>query len=103
MIVMLTRQVEGANVKCGEYWIEERYGPMRLQTVSVHGPPDDAERAVPGASGFDFNEGGGASPPRLSPSTNVIQRKFYLTHDEYPDRPPRVVTQLQVNLLRTFY
>ncbi|KZW02129.1 hypothetical protein EXIGLDRAFT_744852 [Exidia glandulosa HHB12029] len=98
VIVMLTRQVEGANVKSGNYWVKEQYGPLHLQTVSVEGHAEEAERSVPGGSGFDFGSQAPSplpAPPRFSPSKNVIQRKFYLTHDDFPDRPPRLVTQLQ--------
>lgn len=99
VIVMLTRQVEGAHVKCGDYWREERYGPLRLRSISVQGPTDETERSVAGSSGFDFGpspgQGSLPTPPRFSPSTSIIQRKFYLTHDGHPQQPPRLVTQLQ--------
>ncbi|EJD55269.1 hypothetical protein AURDEDRAFT_109663 [Auricularia subglabra TFB-10046 SS5] len=99
VIVMLTRQVEGAHVKCGDYWRDERYGPLRLRPISVQGPADEVERSVAGSSGFDFgpssSQGNLSTPPQFSPSTSIIQRKFYLTHDGHPEAPPRLVTQLQ--------
>ena len=37
VIVMLTREVEGATVKSGNYWSGEKFGPLRLKLVSEEG------------------------------------------------------------------
>ena len=43
---MLTRQVEGAHLKCGSYWADDRFGQLRLDPISVEGPTEDMERNV---------------------------------------------------------
>ena len=37
VIVMLTREVEGATIKSGNYWSGEKFGPLRLKLVSEEG------------------------------------------------------------------
>jgi protein tyrosine phosphatase len=36
VVVMLTREIEGAMVKCGKYWTEGEYGLMHLRLLSAH-------------------------------------------------------------------
>lgn len=44
VIVMLTREVEGATVKCGNYWAEGEYGPLRLRLLSTTDTPERERR-----------------------------------------------------------
>ena len=87
VIVMLTKQVEGATVKCGCYWTHHTYGPLRLQLVSATDTADEPESSrIPG---FDF---GG---PPADPAPATVRRTFLLSHTDHPDVPPRKITQLQ--------
>ncbi|KAF9267498.1 hypothetical protein L218DRAFT_1074239 [Marasmius fiardii PR-910] len=60
VIVMLTREVEGSMVKCGAYWKDEWYGPLRLKLVRIEGKvEEEQERRVadsekPETGGFFF-------------------------------------------------
>ena len=44
VIVMLTREVESALVKCGNYWAEGEYGPLRLKLVRTSDTPEQEKR-----------------------------------------------------------
>ncbi|KAF9535790.1 hypothetical protein CPB83DRAFT_842337 [Crepidotus variabilis] len=61
VIVMLTREVEGAMVKCGSYWTDAEFGPLRLKLVGTEGlAPTDLEDEE-GAGG-----GGRGNGPRTA-------------------------------------
>ncbi|KIK80733.1 hypothetical protein PAXRUDRAFT_157888 [Paxillus rubicundulus Ve08.2h10] len=100
VIVMLTREVENAMVKCGTYWTDTQYGPLRLELLatspptspSVHPSSTDASK-----QGFFFalrepptRNGGGS---KAQPTT--VTRTFALSHMSYPGVPPRRITHLQ--------
>ncbi|KAJ2928882.1 hypothetical protein H1R20_g8357, partial [Candolleomyces eurysporus] len=102
VIVMLTREVEGAMVKCGSYWSDQEYGPLRLRLVSTTGVVDAEEPT-------GFFTAHPSFPPRPTssqqPSTprkphhfhkgDTIKRVFELTHTGYPSAAPRRITHLQ--------
>ncbi|KAJ9121500.1 hypothetical protein QFC22_002117 [Naganishia vaughanmartiniae] len=88
VIVMLTKQFEGGAIKCGSYWTDGTYGPLHLQLLSTTGGEDEQEKAV---SGFNFHVG----TDRPASGMPNIHRVFLLTHDGYPDVPPRKITQIQ--------
>ncbi|KAJ7139513.1 protein-tyrosine phosphatase-like protein, partial [Mycena epipterygia] len=67
VIVMLTREIEGAAVKCGAYWLPGTYGPLRVELLGC---------AAEGCTG-------------------LIRRTLRLTHAGHPRVPPRRVVQLQ--------
>ncbi|KZV74761.1 phosphatases II [Peniophora sp. CONT] len=56
VIVMLTREVEGATVKSGNYWAGEKFGPLRLKLVSEEGAlgKQGADGGADGGGGY-FN------------------------------------------------
>lgn len=88
VIVMLTRQVENNQLKCGDYWSGKEYGPLRLQLISTEGGEEEVERI----NGFDFGQNS-KKPQQNEPST--IRRTFALSHLEHPEVPPRKVVQFQ--------
>ena len=105
IIVMLTKQMEGFSVKCHCYWDEGKYGHLTLKCLGVHGPAqlEKNVHAQDGASrgGFDF-EARSADPPASknaelaeNQEQTIIRRTFMLSHDLFPDAPPRKVVQLQ--------
>ncbi|KAJ3768132.1 protein-tyrosine-phosphatase [Lentinula raphanica] len=95
VIVMLTREIEGSMVKCGPYWKDEVFGPLRLKLISVEGNDRDPE-----ASGFFFNAPTSMPDTKTkkvskNPADAIIKRTFLLSHTGYPDIPPRKVVQFQ--------
>ncbi|KAJ3973191.1 hypothetical protein EV361DRAFT_796691 [Lentinula raphanica] len=109
VIVMLTREIEGSMVKCGPYWKDEVFGPLRLKLISVEGndsegKDDDVRRKIgggdPEASGFFFNAPTSMPDTKTkkvskNPADAIIKRTFLLSHTGYPDIPPRKVVQFQ--------
>ncbi|KAH7883981.1 hypothetical protein F5I97DRAFT_1813161 [Phlebopus sp. FC_14] len=102
VIVMLTREVENAMVKCGSYWTDTHFGPLRLEllSTSASASPLSATAGLsltdPSRQGFFFSlrepptkNSAGKDPP------TTITRTFALSHTSYPGVPPRTVTHLQ--------
>ena len=92
---MLTREVESALVKCGNYWAEGEYGPLRLKLVSTSDTPERERRRRESemSSGFFNIPQARAATPQDEDHT--IRRVFELTHSGFKDMPPRRITQLQ--------
>ena len=105
---MLTREVEGAMIKCGAYWMGTAFGPLRLRLVSLETPPAQADQR-PTSAGF-FTQL--SVPSRQIPHSagsktchgpqhyttdpqETVKRVFELTHTGYPDAKPRKIVQLQ--------
>lgn len=88
----LTKQHEGGQIKCGDYWSDQTYGPMKLHPLGVEGGVDE----VPKQEGGGFFFSATAAPPAPVPGARAtIKRSFQLTHADYPDEPARLVTQIQ--------
>lgn len=103
VIVMLTAQSEGGQLKCHAYWTSREYGPMRLRLLSekkVSLDIDQQPAESPAESGrrraHTTAAGQAASPmPRPQPEAPyVIIRKFALSHTSHPFAPMREVTHL---------
>ena len=95
VIVMLTREVEGAVTKCGNYWQSAKYGPIMVKLVST--TEKDGQRTSDQISenergGFQF---GVSNDSEGSFEDLTIRRTFELTHLDQANIPPRKVTQLQ--------
>ncbi|KAF8807622.1 phosphatases II [Phlegmacium glaucopus] len=113
VIVMLTREVEGAMVKCGAYWTDTVFGPLRLRLISTEGfetPPADQRPATAGfftqlpvpsshsPQQFPLSAGSKRCHRPQHYTINpceTVKRVFELTHTEYPDAEPRKIVQLQ--------
>ncbi|KIJ45249.1 hypothetical protein M422DRAFT_251429 [Sphaerobolus stellatus SS14] len=91
VIVMLTRQIEGALEKCGCYWRQNTYGPFRLDLVSSDGDEEIEVRSAAPQLGFDF----GVPTMPVDADKSIVRRTFMFSHADYPEIPPRKVTQLQ--------
>lgn len=108
VIVMLTKQHEGGQVKCGDYWSDRTFGPLTLHPIGVEGA-EDLEDESDGGGGFSFFS---AAPPSSSSASSrsssfsssaaggparpaLIKRSFHLSHADHPDEPDRLVTQIQ--------
>ncbi|EMD41341.1 hypothetical protein CERSUDRAFT_78993 [Gelatoporia subvermispora B] len=118
VIVMLTREIEGASVKCGKYWADGEYGPLRLRIIETNDSPERERRRREAEMNGGFFS---AHIPQMKPKPKrrrrksqatdplrdedsdasdsdhrtTIRRVFELTHSGYPAAPPRIVTQLQ--------
>ncbi|KAJ4471394.1 hypothetical protein C8J55DRAFT_563698 [Lentinula edodes] len=109
VIIMLTREIEGSMVKCGPYWKDEVFGPLRLKLMSVEGnvdegKDDDVRRKAgggdPAAGGFFFSspvvtDTKHGKKKKRNPADAIIKRTFLLSHVGYPDIPPRKIVQFQ--------
>ncbi|KAF5311770.1 hypothetical protein D9619_003110 [Psilocybe cf. subviscida] len=115
VIVMLTREVEGAMVKCGSYWTDSVFGPLRLRLISTEGQPPPDDRPSPGFFAPHTSLAAHSSHPphaRRIPHTTgshrqyrphhyhqkryeTVKRVFELTHTGYPAAKPRRITHLQ--------
>ena len=97
VIVMLTREVENAMVKCGLYWTDTEYGPLRLQLLSTSPPMSPSANAtttdVSKQGFFAIREPRVGGVPKDQPT--LITRTFLLSHTSYPGVPPRRITHLQ--------
>ncbi|KAI1488992.1 hypothetical protein F5X96DRAFT_680087 [Biscogniauxia mediterranea] len=114
VIVMLTAEEEGGQLKCHAYWRGREYGPIKLKPLSESKVSLDIDKyrsnSVATTSSTGSSESGrrranttttvGGSGPAPQPSQSqsetpyVIIRKFALTHAAYPFAPMREVTQL---------
>ncbi|KAJ3507779.1 hypothetical protein NMY22_g16824 [Coprinellus aureogranulatus] len=104
VIVMLTREVEGAMVKCGSYWSDHEYGPLRLRLVSTSQTHDKVEPEEP-TGFFSAHAAVPSRPPVASSSTPrkaqhyhqgaTVRRVFELSHTGYENAKPRKIVHLQ--------
>lgn len=121
VIVMLTAESEGGQLKCHPYWKGKDFGSIKLRVLSEkkvsldidkhQSPPSTAQpsssdvgssegarRRANTTSAFDW---GAQSQPSAQPNYNgsqptphVIIRKFALSHAAHPFSPIREITQL---------
>lgn len=110
VIVMLTAEKEGAQVKAHNYWDKKQYGPLHLEFLSekraslelarIHKHqqkrPGAVKRTSTNSSNpqiplatLDSKDDKGSEQPY------VIVRKFTLSHERHPFEPMREITQLQ--------
>ena len=110
VIVMLTAESEGGQVKSHPYWHAGSYGPLKLKNLSekrvslvpnkgnssnlVSKRPSLGQRrsTAPFPTREKTREHSPPSPPSETPY--VIVRHFTLSHSSYPFEPMREITQL---------
>lgn len=94
---MLTREVENAMVKCGSYWTDTEYGPLRLELLSTSPPmsPNPTSTDVSKRGFFAIREAQGKTSGTSRDQPTLITRTFTLSHTSYPEVPPRRITHLQ--------
>ena len=95
VIVMLTREIEGSTVKCGKYWEEGSYGPLRLKLLETNDTPERERRRRESEMASGFFNVPQARAAAADSDEHTIRRVFELTHTGYPAAPPRTVSQLQ--------
>lgn len=114
VIVMLTAESEGGQLKCHPYWKGNDFGPIRLRVMSekkVSLDLDKPHRSSPSPPGGDSKSQSDAGRRRANTTTTphlpttttatstseppyVILRKFALSHASHPFLPMREITQL---------
>lgn len=100
---MLTREVENSMTKCGSYWTESTYGPLRLRLISTTGtlPPQEEDPLFLSASYQHMTSPPSKLHQQYSKSSHrtcknaIIRRVFELTHSDYSEAPIRKIIHLQ--------
>ncbi|KAK2748207.1 hypothetical protein FQN55_004483 [Onygenales sp. PD_40] len=109
VIVMLTAESEGAQVKCHSYWKAADYGPFIVKTAAERRIPLDVATQPPSPSQarrpsqrrltnpLTAGEKLDAQREQQSPTEApfVIVRHLTLAHSAFPFQPIREITQLQ--------
>ncbi|KAF7784514.1 hypothetical protein Agabi119p4_679 [Agaricus bisporus var. burnettii] len=105
VIAMLTKEIENSMVKCGSYWTDTVYGPLRLRLVSATSSSLPAEESSPFCLSphrhFTFTSStripqqSSQSPSHHTHRNEIVRRVFELTHTSYPNVPPRRIVHLQ--------
>ncbi|KAE8449186.1 hypothetical protein EG329_008353 [Mollisiaceae sp. DMI_Dod_QoI] len=100
VIVMLTAESEGGQLKCHPYWASKEYGPMKLKALSEkkvsldtkrHRSP--SERRDSGRRRANTTAESTPGPPPPEPPYAIV-RKFTLAHAAHPFSPMREITQI---------
>ncbi|KAK6824738.1 Tyrosine-protein phosphatase 1 [Apiospora arundinis] len=109
VIVMLTAESEGGQLKCHPYWNDREYGPIKLRPLSEKKVSLDIDkhRSNPANPAASQAEAGrrrantatalGAPPPPAQAQAEtpyVVIRKFAMSHSTHPFAPMREVTHL---------
>ena len=91
VIVMLTAEHEGGQLKCHRYWTGRDLGPLQLKSVSERKVSfEPARHGRHGSSGL-------LSPSTTAHPVHAIVRTFSLTHTAHPFVPMREITQIQLD------
>ncbi|KAI1128208.1 hypothetical protein F5Y10DRAFT_179733 [Nemania abortiva] len=109
VIVMLTAEHEGGQLKCHSYWNAREFGPVKLKPLSEKKVSLDMDKHMPSTAGSSesgrrrantttvFESPSSASQKQPQPqgdSHYVIIRKFAMSHAAHPFEPIREVTHL---------
>ena len=104
---MLTREVEGSTVKCGNYWSGEKFGHLRLKLLEVSGATEEYEKSdhrIPGDPFFPsvpktpkapLESGSGNGDSSFPQSRSTVKRVLELSHTGFPHLPSRRIVQFQ--------
>lgn len=115
VIVMLTAESEGGQLKCHPYWRDKEFGPIRLKQISEKKASLDMDKHRTGSSTSSSSANSQSEHVRRRASTttildsstptpqplqsqsespHVIIRKFALSHTAHPFAPIREITHL---------
>ncbi|KAI1341823.1 hypothetical protein F5Y15DRAFT_348383 [Xylariaceae sp. FL0016] len=113
VLVMLTAEQEGGQLKCHPYWRERDFGPIKLKSLSEKKVSLDMDKHRSGSANAPSSNSSaeasrrrahttttlgssGPAPPSAPPSEEpyVVIRKFALSHTAYPFAPVREITHL---------
>lgn len=104
VIVMLTAEKEGGQLKCHPYWSSNDYGPLKLKNLSEKRVSLDFKKHRTPSTHHDASAGrrrantttdaAAASPLSTTEPPHAIVRKFTLSHAAHPFSPLREITQV---------
>jgi tyrosine-protein phosphatase 2/3 len=107
---MLTREVEGQTIKCGNYWSGEKFGPLRLKVLEISGAVEEYEKSDRRVFGDPFFPSvpktsvpkTPTAPPESSSGNgdsgspqSTVKRVLELSHTSFPHLPSRRIVQFQ--------
>lgn len=100
VIVMLTAETEGGQLKCHPYWSSKEFGPLKLKSLSekkvsldprTHRGPADRRDSGRRRANTTVDT---APPAPTVEHPHAIVRKFALSHAAHPFSPIREITQV---------
>ena len=100
VIVMLTAESEGGQLKCHPYWSSKEYGPLKLKALSEKKVSLDPKkhRTPSGRRDSGRRRANTTTESNLGPQPaeppHAIVRKFTLSHALHPFSPLREITQV---------
>ncbi|KAA8564652.1 hypothetical protein EYC84_011562 [Monilinia fructicola] len=102
VIVMLTAEAEGGQLKCHSYWSSHEYGQLKLKLLSekkVYLDPSKRrnstdKRGDPGRKRASTSALLDTPPSPTTEDPHVVIRKFTLSHAAHPFTPMREITQV---------
>ncbi|PQE04315.1 tyrosine phosphatase protein [Rutstroemia sp. NJR-2017a BBW] len=100
VIVMLTAESEGGQLKCHSYWSSNDYGHLKLKALSEKKVSLDPTRRRNSTDRRDSNRRRAitsvenATPSPSAEAPYAIVRKFTLSHAAHPFTPMREITQI---------
>ncbi|CZR53863.1 related to protein-tyrosine-phosphatase [Phialocephala subalpina] len=100
VIVMLTAESEGGQLKCHPYWAGKEYGPMKLKALSEKKVSLDTKRHRTSSEKRDSGRRRANTTAETVPTPPApelpyaIIRKFTLAHAAHPFSPMREITQI---------
>jgi protein tyrosine phosphatase len=92
VIIMLTREVEGMQVKCCNYWDSGQYGPFTLKMVQTTETVDERRSRQTQPTEFSWDLGK-SSPP--GPKNPTITRRLELSNKDFLSAGTRSIVQMQ--------
>lgn len=95
LIVMLTAESEGPQVKCHPYWKSAVYGPLRVELVNEYKLPISSKQSSPTSPTKRTHSRRESTESPKSDEIHMIVRHITLIHSSYPFAPMREITQLQ--------
>ena len=93
VIIMLTREVEGMQVKCCNYWDSGQYGPFLLKMVQTTETAEERLSRPTQPTEFLWNSEPSSPPPASKNPT--ITRKLELSNEDFPSAGTRSIVQMQ--------
>ncbi|KAK5997758.1 Tyrosine-protein phosphatase 1-like protein [Cladobotryum mycophilum] len=106
VIVMLTAETEGGQMKCHSYWKSREFGPIRLRQQSEKKVSLELDKSKPSSASelsrrranttttVEGSTTNGQSPQGQAEPPYVIIRTFAISHSAHPFAPLREVTHL---------
>lgn len=100
VVVMLTAESEGGQLKCHSYWNGREFGPLKLKPLSEKKVSLDSKKHRTSSKDGGrrrANTSAEQSAPQLSPTSetpHAVVRKFSLAHSSHPFSPMREITQI---------